>query len=123
MAKRKEGSLKGKGFAIFFQEKTEKGEGKTSKSPEFQKSKILEVENFEISKGHLTDFPRTTSRRLKNRKRSKRVWQRTIYLTDEEERTLLKLKAKLFEHGYDAEYSEIIGKAILNLAEKLLPSL
>jgi len=132
MARRKEGSLKGKGFEIFF-DNEEKIEVEISKSSKGQKSKIqkdktsktLEDKNSEILKVQTSNkiiesFSPQISKRLKERKRSNRVWQRTIYLTDEEEKILLKIKARLFEEGYEVEYSEIIGKALKFFGEKFL---
>lgn len=131
MAKRKEGSLKGKGFEIFFDEKLKKLESQTSKSLESKKSKRQDVQKSKLQKTKTSEilevrtsdslvesFSPTLSKRLKERKRSNRVWQRTIYLTHEEEKILLKIKARLFEKGYEVEYSEIIGKALKFFGEK-----
>jgi hypothetical protein len=143
MAKRKEGSLKGKGFEIFFDEELKSSKLKSSEISESQKSETLEVEksnllkdrkskgqkvrkseslNFKNSSDIIESFSPPISKRLKERKRSNRVWQRTIYLTDEEEKILLKIKARLFEEGYEVEYSEIIGKALKFLGEKFFTS-
>ena len=99
MAKRKEGSLKGKGFEIFFDEKLKKLESQTSKSLESKKSKRQDVQKSKLQKTKTSEilevrtsdslvesFSPTLSKRLKERKRSNRVWQRTIYLTHEEEK-------------------------------------
>ncbi len=122
MAKRREGSLKGKGVAIFFgDDEDDRGLRRRARRREneildIQTAKISKVQNSEVSiPQSIADptFTFQTPKRLKERKRSKRKWQRTIYLTDEEENALLKIKAKLFEKGIDAEYSEIVGRALL----------
>ena len=123
MAKRREGSLRGKGVSIFFGDDDDEREIPRRKSRK-KDDGILEIQTAEISKFQKSEIPPgdgradppfnfQTSKRLKERKRSRRKWQRTIYLTDEEESTLLKIKSRLFEKGVDAEYSEIVGKAIL----------